>query len=137
MRLSIFVMLCVMIPFAYAQQAVSPYVFKSPQDEVRFYELTAQLRCLVCQNQTLLDSDATLAKDLRARVYELVLSGRSNEEIIAYLTARYGDFILYQPPLNASTGILWFAPLMLLLIGCVVFIIIMKRARQRYKEGGK
>lgn len=113
--------------------ATSPYPFNNIEDEARFINLTEKLRCLVCQNQTILDSDATLAKDLRAKVYEQILAGKTDDDIIHYLTTRYGDFILYQPPMNKNTSILWFAPVLLLLIAGGVVIVIVRRAHQHNK----
>ena len=135
MRNKFLLILCLLLPLAHAQQVNSDYVFSTQYDEARFHELTAQLRCLVCQNQTLLDSDATLAKNLRDKVYDLVTSGQTNDEIIFYLTARYGDFILYQPPVKPSTWILWFTPWALLLLGAMVFLVITHSARRRFKKG--
>lgn len=131
----IIILLLLVCSSAYANQATSPYIFDNPQDEARFYELTNELRCLVCQNQTLLDSDAPLAKNLREEVYAQVLAKKSNADIIAYLTTRYGEFILYQPPVQPSTWVLWFGPLVLFLLVIGVLIIIMRRAQQRYKKG--
>jgi cytochrome c biogenesis protein CcmG/thiol:disulfide interchange protein DsbE len=115
------------------QQSISPYQFNNPADEARFYHLTAQLRCLVCQNQTLLDSDAPLAKNLREEVYTQVLEGHSDEKILKYLTTRYGDFILYQPPVNKSTWLLWFGPIFLLLVVAAILIIIIRRAHKQHQ----
>jgi cytochrome c biogenesis protein CcmG/thiol:disulfide interchange protein DsbE len=117
--------------------AISPYPFNNQKDEQRFIDISAKLRCLVCQNQTVLDSDATLAKDLRQQVYDQILAGHSDEEIIEYLTTRYGDFILYQPPVNKSTGFLWFGPMILLLIAGVVVGFIIRRAHMQHKGVNK
>ena len=90
----------------------------------------------MCQNQTLLDSDAPLAKNLREQVYEKVLAGQSDEAIIDYLTTRYGDFILYQPPVKPNTWLLWFGPLLLLLVAAVISFIVIKRAHH-FNQGEK
>lgn len=92
------------------------YEFDSPGDQKRFQELTEELRCLVCQNQSLADSNAGLAEDLRNDVYEMVRQGRENEEIVDFLVARYGDFVLYRPPVKSSTYLLWFGPFLLLIL---------------------
>lgn len=89
----------------------------TPEQLARYRELTHELRCLVCQNQTISDSNAPLAEDLRAQVHAQILAGRSNDEIRDYMTARYGDFVLYKPPLKAKTVLLWSGPFVLLLIG--------------------
>ena len=110
--------------------AIDPLPFKDRAEEVRFQQLTRQLRCLVCQNQDLADSDADLAKDLRKQVFDLMRSGKSNAEIKQYLVARYNDFVLYDPPLKPGTWLLWFAPFALVLIGAIVVLrILRQRAR--------
>lgn len=111
-------------------QAIDPLQFKDRAQEVRFQNLTRQLRCLVCQNQDLADSDADLAKDLRRQVFDMMQSGKSDAEIKQYLVARYNDFVLYDPPLKPGTALLWFAPGVLLLVGAGVLVgILRKRAR--------
>ena len=97
-----------------------PLVFASQQQQERFNKLTEELRCLVCQNQNLADSDAPLAHDLRREVHEMVLAGRTNEQIKQFLVTRYGDFVLYRPPVQKNTYLLWLAPLVLLLIGALI-----------------
>jgi cytochrome c-type biogenesis protein CcmH len=97
------------------------YPLASAKQEAQFAHLLKELRCLVCQNQDLADSNAGLAKDLREQVYGLVQEGKSDGEIINYLTARYGDYILFRPPVKALTALLWFAPALFLLLGLVIF----------------
>ena len=95
------------------------------EQEARYYELLATLRCLVCQNQSLADSAAGLADDLRTEVYKMVEQGASNDEIYVYMTDRYGDYVLYEPPLKPHTYALWFGPFILLLLvlsGLLLFI---------------
>jgi len=104
--------------FAYAN---SLYPFNTKQEEAQFDSLLKNLRCLVCQNQDLVDSNAELAKDLRLKVYHLVQEGQTDSEIFDYLTARYGDFILFNPPVKAVTFFLWFGPLLFLLLGLIIF----------------
>jgi cytochrome c-type biogenesis protein CcmH len=101
--------------------ANSSYPLDSAQKEVQFQQLLRELRCLVCQNQDLSDSNAGLAKDLRWQVYQLVKEGKSTSQVREYLTARYGDFILFKPPLKAATYLLWFGPLLFLCLGFLVF----------------
>jgi cytochrome c-type biogenesis protein CcmH len=86
----------------------------------REHELALQLRCLVCQNQSIAESNADLAVDLRRQVREQIASGKSDTQIIDFMTSRYGDFVLYSPPLKGSTLLLWFGPFALLLVGAVV-----------------
>jgi len=95
--------------------------------ETRLKKLETELRCLVCQNQTLADSNAELAEDLRREVRQLALSGKSDEEIKSYLVARYGDFVLYKPPLKSTTWLLWGGPFALLVGGGVLWWVILRR----------
>lgn len=101
--------------------ANSLYPLDTPRQEAQFNHLLKDLRCLVCQNQDLADSNADLAKDLRNQVYQLVKEGKSDSEITEYLVSRYGDFILFKPPVKAVTYLLWFGPLLFLLLGFVIF----------------
>jgi cytochrome c-type biogenesis protein CcmH len=97
------------------------YPFDSPKQDAQFSHLLRDLRCLVCQNQDLADSNAALAKDLRNEVYSLVKNGQSDDEIIHYLTARYGDFILFRPPVKALTALLWYGPAFFMVLGLFIF----------------
>ena len=101
-----------------------------PQLDLRTQQLAAQLRCLVCQNQTIAESHAPLAVDLKAQVREQLAAGRSEDEVLRYMTARYGDFVLYKPPLKGSTALLWGGPALLLAgaLGALAFTL---RRRQR------
>ena len=104
--------------------AAAVAVAQTPADEAldaRLKVLELQLRCLVCQNQTLADSDAPLAADLRREVRELAVAGKSDDDIRRFLTARYGDFVLYDPPVQRNTWLLWFGPFLLLAIGAVIW----------------
>ena len=91
--------------------------------------MIAQLRCLVCQNQNLADSNAELARDLRAKTYEMINAGASDEDIADFMIARYGDFVLYKPPLRLRTTLLWGGPFALLLIALIVFFFTVQRSR--------
>lgn len=105
--------------------------FADPVLQRRYEALNRELRCLVCQNQTIADSNATLAVDLRREVHAMISAGRTDDEIRAFMTQRYGDFVLYSPPLTARTYLLWAAPGLLLAIALVsVFTIVRKRSRQ-------
>ncbi len=95
-------------------------VFLSVDQENRYQEIYGELRCLVCQNQNLADSNADLANDLRNKTYQMIMSGQSDQEIFDYMVARYGDFVTYRPPLNAQTILLWAAPGLLLMVGIAV-----------------
>lgn len=110
--------------------AIEPLPFKDHAQELRFQHLTEQLRCLVCQNENLADSNADLARDLRLEVFQLMQQGKSDAAIKQYLVARYGDFVLYKPPLKPGTWLLWFGPLAILLAGAgVVTVAIRHRNR--------
>jgi len=96
--------------------------FDSPQQQEQFRELIGKLRCLVCQNESLAASQADLAQDLRNEVYKMMRAGKSQDEILDFLVARYGDFVLYDPPLKPSTYVLWFGPFVLIGIGAVFMV---------------
>jgi len=111
-------------------QAIEPMPFKDHAQELRFQHLTHQLRCPMCQNETLADSNAPIARDLRNQIFKLMQQGKSDDEIKQYLVARYSDYILYDPPLKPGTWLLWFGPLLILLGGAgVVWAAIRKRKR--------
>jgi len=101
----------------------------SPAQRERYQHLAEELRCLVCQNQTLADSNAELAADLRHQVEDQILAGRSDDEIKAYLVQRYGDFVLYRPPMKSSTWLLWLGPFALLLVGAFGWWRVQRRSR--------
>lgn len=111
-------------------QAIDPLPFQNHAQEVRFQNLTRQLRCLVCQNENLADSNAELAKDLRMVVFKLMQEGRSDEQIKQYLVARYSNFVLYDPPVEPGTWLLWFGPPLMLLAGAGVVLVAVRRRRQ-------
>ncbi len=107
--------------------ADDPLEFTDPAQEQRYLALIEGLRCLVCQNQSLADSNAALAQDLRQEVYRLLMEGDNNEDIIKYLVARYGDFVLYRPPFKSTTYLLWLSPLIFLIIGIWITIALMRK----------
>ncbi|MEA3639500.1 MAG: cytochrome c-type biogenesis protein [Lamprobacter sp.] len=98
------------------------FQFDSPEQQAEFRELIAKLRCLVCQNESLAGSQAELAQDLRKEVYRMMRAGQSQDEILNFLIERYGDFVLYDPPLKPSTYLLWFGPFVL--IGIAGFVVV-------------
>lgn len=108
------------------QAAIDPHEFSSPAEEQRYQDLIAELRCVVCQNQSLADSNAELAQDLRQQVYEMIKDGSNDKEIKEFLVSRYSDFVLYRPPLKPSTYLLWFGPLLLLIIGIAAVVVVIK-----------
>ena len=103
-----------------ALAAIEEYAFDTDQQEDRFKKLTYELRCPKCLNSNLAGSDAPIAADLRAEIYDQIREGRTNYEIIEFMSSRYGDFILYRPRLTAATFFLWFGPAFLLLAGLVI-----------------
>jgi cytochrome c-type biogenesis protein CcmH len=104
--------------------------FSDPAMQARYEKLTRELRCLVCQNQTIADSNAGLAQDLRREVRELMVAGKTDQEIDDFLTDRYGDFVLYNPPVKPRTYLLWAAPALLVVLGMGAAVtVVMRRAR--------
>ena len=108
--------------------------FSGNVEEQRYKDLLAEVRCLVCQNQSLIDSDAELAHDLRLEVYELMEQGRDDTEIRDFLVARYGDFVLYEPPIKPSTYLLWYGPFVLLIIAALILLRSVRRQKQTAKK---
>jgi cytochrome c-type biogenesis protein CcmH len=113
-----------------AWAGLESFDFSGNVEEQRYKDLLAELRCLVCQNQSLIDSDAELAHDLRLEVYELMEQGRDDTEIRDFLVARYGDFVLYEPPIKPSTYLLWAGPFVLLALGIMMLIRTIRQRRQ-------
>jgi cytochrome c-type biogenesis protein CcmH len=120
--------LLVAAPDAFAKEAVE--VAANPALEARMMVVAAELRCLVCQNQTIADSHADLAVDLRNQIRDMLAKGQDEDQIRDYMTARYGDFVLYKPPFKPTTALLWVGP-PLLLCGALIGLFLMLRARQR------
>ncbi len=120
--------LFIIITFAAYAVGVDEKQLADPASEIRAQEIMKQLRCLVCQNQSIVDSDAPLAKDLREIVRERITAGDTDEEVLFFMTKRYGDWVLLKPPFDRTTIILWLSPLLLLLIG---FFVIYRNQSQR------
>lgn len=114
----IFFIVCL---FTISSIAGDLYPFDSKTKESQFQVLSQNLRCLVCQNQSLADSQSFLAQDLRKELYQLVSQGQSNDQIMQYFQKRYGDFVLFQPQVNSKTFLLWSAPLLLIFLGVFLF----------------
>jgi len=106
----------------------------NPQAEARLKHLAIELRCLVCQNQTLADSNAPLAEDLRREVREMIAKDMSDKDIIEFLVTRYGDFILYRPPLKATTTLLWVGPFVLLIAGATALVLALRRRQKKLTD---
>ncbi|ORM67993.1 cytochrome c-type biogenesis protein CcmH [Pantoea wallisii] len=111
--------------------AIDTYQFDSVQQEEQYRELTASLRCPKCQNNSIADSNAMIAGDMRLKVYELMKQGQSRQQIIDYMVARYGNFVTYEPPVTPSTLILWVGPALFVLLGALVIILRSRRAKTR------
>jgi len=127
--------LLALLPTIAASGEAEPTV-QDPVREERAVRLAAELRCLVCQNQSIADSNAELAVDLRRQIREQITQGRSDGEIVDYMVQRYGDFVLYRPPLKATTLLLWFGPALLLLAGLVVLTRSLAARRRRADAAG-
>jgi len=121
-------LLCLSILGAPAHAAIEAYKFEDDATEAEYKALIAELRCLVCQNQNLAGSDADLAKDLRQQTYEMLQAGKSREQIVEYMVTRYGDFVLYRPPVKSSTLLLWAGPFGLLVIVLIVVVFRIRKA---------
>jgi len=111
----------------------SEAAFEDPVLQHRYETINRELRCLVCQNQTIADSNATLAQDLRREVREMIAAGKTDAEIREFMIDRYGDFVLYRPRMTAQNFLLWAAPALLLLVGAVVVVRVVRRKAQESK----
>ncbi len=114
------------LPLAAGAKEATP-ASDDPVLEARVMRIAAELRCLVCQNQTIADSHADLAQDLRQQVREMLQKGQSDAQIIDYMTQRYGDFVLYRPPVKSTTALLWYGPALLMLGGLGVLAVVLRR----------
>lgn len=132
-RVSVSLILLVGIALAVAGKDAQPLA-ADPVLEARVMTLAKELRCLVCQNETLADSRADLAMDLRDQIREQMKAGKSDKQIIAFLTERYGKFILYRPPMDPTTYLLWFGPFILLLGGLLLLFRYVKQRRELIVE---
>jgi len=122
-----------LIPSLAAAEEARPLA-DNPQIEARLKTLAVELRCLVCQNQTLADSNAPLAEDLRREVREMIAKNMSDREIIDFLVQRYGDFVLYRPPWKASTTLLWLGPFLLLIAGAAALVLALRRRQKKLTD---
>ena len=124
----------ILILFAVFLMLTSPSIAVEPEEmledptlEARARDISAELRCLVCQNQSIDDSDAQLAKDLRILVRARLTEGDSDDDVMSYIVSRYGDFVLLKPPLNSSTYVLWYGPIVIVCIGLFVLVMMFRR----------
>ncbi len=127
------ILLIFVIPsLAWAKEAIP--VAEDPEVEKRMLALTMDLRCLVCQNESIADSRADFSNDIRREIREQIKANKSDQEIIQFLVDRYGDFVLYNPPIKPTTIFLWFGPVALFIIGFWALIVYLKRRRQQIEE---
>jgi cytochrome c-type biogenesis protein CcmH len=126
----VFACLLCLVPALVLAKEAAPAA-DDPVLEQRLMRLAKELRCLVCQNESLADSHADLATDLRNQIREQMRAGHSDEQIKGWLTQRYGDFVLYRTPVKATTAVLWFGPFVLLLLGLGVLLLYLRRRRAR------
>lgn len=132
MKHLLILMLCLLPNLAFSGEAQD--MAADPVLETRMIGLAEKLRCLVCQNESLASSHADLAEDLRREVRELMQKGMSDQEILDYLVARYGDFVLYDPPMKKTTLVLWYGPFALLLLGAGVLVFQLRRRKSEIVE---
>ncbi len=125
--ISILFLSCVLI-FSLASVAapIETFKFESAETEKIFHKLSEELRCLVCQNQNIAESNADLAKDLRLEIYTMLTEGKTEEEIVDFMVQRYGDYVLYRPPFKPMTWLLWFGPVIVFVFGLIYVVRLMK-----------
>lgn len=128
-----FLLLCLIPAIALAQEARP--LAEDPAVETRLKTLAVELRCLVCQNQTLADSNAPLAEDLRREVREMIAKNMTDDQIVEFLVTRYGDFVRYRPPFKVTTFLLWVGPFLLLVVGATVLTVSLRRRAQKTDDG--
>jgi len=121
----LFVVLLV-LSFTVQAGSIEAYTFDNKEQEKTYQSLIEDLRCLVCQNQNIAESNAELAKDMRRKTHEMITQGKSEKEISDFMVTRYGDFVLYRPPFEPMTWLLWFGPLIIFLIGLIFVVRFMK-----------
>jgi cytochrome c-type biogenesis protein CcmH len=126
-----FLIISVLLLSVVVHAAEDNFAFDTPAQRAQFLALTAELRCPMCQNQNIADSDAMIAHDMRRKVYTLLKQGKSEQDVIDYMKARYGDFVHYQPPVTAATMWLWAAPVLFVLFA---FIVVITRKNSRIDE---
>ena len=134
LKLFVLLLLLMLAPLAVAKEATP--MAMDPEMEKRVNEISSELRCLVCQNQTIADSHAELAVDLKNQVRDMVKAGQTQDDIVDYMVQRYGDFVRYRPPVKKSTVLLWAGPFLLLLIGLTVLVINLRKRTTLVKDDG-
>ncbi len=134
MKHCMILVVALMISFSTLADNIDTYKFSSVDQEQQYRHLTESLRCPKCQNNSIADSNAMIAGDMRLKVYELLQSGQTPEQVKAYMVARYGNFVSYAPPVMASTLILWAGPVLFVLIGGLVIVLRSRKKRQTGSE---
>lgn len=130
----LFALILLCLPLS-LQAAIDTYEFDDEATRERFKQLTFELRCPKCQNQNLQDSNSPIAADLRNEVYKMLKEGNDNDEIVDFMVARYGDFVLYRPPVNQMTYLLWYGPFVLVVIGLLVMFALSRKRKKVSDEG--
>ena len=128
----IFVGLLCILPLS-GQAVVETYHFATTEQEVSYQKLVNELRCLVCQNQSLADSNAELALDMRRKTYEMISAGKTEAEVADFMVTRYGDFVMYRPPLKLLTVVLWFGPMLLLGLALIIVVSYLRKQKKTKK----
>lgn len=132
----VFVSLLMTVPLGVGATTVATPLAENPMIERRVQEISEEMRCLVCQNESLAGSRSALAQDLRKEIRSLIAQGKTNAEIRDFMVARYGDFVLYRPPIKSTTWVLWFGPALLLIFGVVAMIVALRRRRPTASSPG-
>ncbi len=114
--------------------AIDVYQFDDTEKEKRFHQLAFELRCPKCQNQNIADSNSEIAQDLRAKIFQMLNTDKSDEQIVDYMVARYGDFVLYEPKVKPQTYLLWYGPGLFLLLGLIIVVFIIRSRSKAYTE---
>ncbi len=119
-------LIALLYSFAITAAPIETFQFDSPEKEKIFHKLSEELRCLVCQNQSVAESNADLAKDLRMEIYSMLSEGKTEDEIVSFMVDRYGDYVLYRPPFKPMTWLLWFGPIIIFFVGMIFVVRYMK-----------
>ena len=131
-RVTVFMLLLTIVTVSLAKEAVP--LAEDPELEAKVNDIASELRCLVCQNQTIADSHAGLAIDLKNQVREMVREGKTRDDVVDYMVARYGDFVRYRPPVKPETYLLWVGPFLLLAGGILILVVNLKRRKTMVAE---
>ena len=131
---AVLIFFALLLPVVSAGAKEAVLMAEDPEIEARLIKLSSDMRCLVCQNQSLADSDSDFANDLRREMRVMIKQGKTDAEIVDFMVQRFGDFVLFRPPMKMTTALLWFGPFVLLLTGGGVLIITLKRRRRRVDE---